>query len=254
MPKEFSVDLRWRVVYLYYDDLSTVDIANTLHMSKSIVNKIIKRYNRWVCVENPFKAALERNEIIRAHYLATIGEHYTRNQLIFLNESAKVERSLTRLYGYSPKNIRAQKKVAFIRGKRYTILPALTLEGFVAVDIFEGSCDRKKFVDFVLDQVVPIMNPYPGDNSVIVMDNAKIHHDNELVVLLEELGCRVVFLPPYSPNYNTIETAFSTIKSWIRHNHDFMEACNDPVYALLVACSQITPQMAQSYFDASIYV
>ncbi|GES98713.1 homeodomain-like protein [Rhizophagus clarus] len=55
MPKEFSVDLRWRVVYLYYDDLSTVDIANTLHMSKSIVNKIIKRYNRWVCVENPFK-------------------------------------------------------------------------------------------------------------------------------------------------------------------------------------------------------
>ena len=97
---------------------------------------------------------MERNEIIRAHYLATIGEHYTRNQLIFLDESAKDERSLTRLYGYSPRNIRAQKKVAFIRGKHYTILPALTLEGFVAVDIFEGSCDRKKFVDFVLDQVV----------------------------------------------------------------------------------------------------
>jgi len=56
------------------------------------------------------------------------------------------------------------------------------------------------------------MNPYPGDNSVIVMDNAKIHHDHELVVLLEELGCWVVFLPPYSPDYNLIETAFSTIK------------------------------------------
>jgi len=44
--------------------------------------------------------------------------------------------------------------VVFIRGKRYTILPALTLDGFVAVDIFEGACDRQKFVDFVLNQVV----------------------------------------------------------------------------------------------------
>ncbi|GES85799.1 homeodomain-like protein [Rhizophagus clarus] len=75
-----------------------------------------------------------------------LGEHYTQNQLIFLDKSAKDERSLTRLYGYSPRNIRAQKKVAFIRGKRYTILPALTLEGFVAVDIFEGSCDRKNLL------------------------------------------------------------------------------------------------------------
>ena len=98
------------------------------------------------------------------------------------------------------------------------------------------------------------MNVYLGNNSVIVMDNARIHHDNELIELLEGLGCRVVFLPPYSPDFNPIETAFSTIKSWIRCNRDFMEACNDPIYALLVACSQITPQMAKSYFEESIYI
>ena len=100
------------------------------------------------------KAALERNELVHAHYLAIIGNHYTRNQLIFLDESAKDERSLSWLYGYSPRNTPAQKKVMFVRGKWYTILPALTMEGFVAVDIFEGSCDKKKFVDFVLGQVV----------------------------------------------------------------------------------------------------
>ena len=44
--------------------------------------------------------------------------------------------------------------MVFVRGKRYTILPALTMEGFVAIDVFEGSCDKKKFVDFVLNQVV----------------------------------------------------------------------------------------------------
>lgn len=102
------------------------------------------------------KEAYERNEIIRAHFLDIIGEHYTPNQLIFIDESAKDERSLSRLYGYSPRNTRAYKKVVFVRGKRYTILPAFTLDGFIALDIFEGSCDRKRFVDFVLNQVVSV--------------------------------------------------------------------------------------------------
>ena len=100
------------------------------------------------------KEAYERNETMRSHYLGVIGEHYTPNQLIFIDESAKDERSLSRLYGYSPRGIRACKKVVFIRGKRYTILPALTLNGIVGVEIFEGSCDRKRFVDFILNQVV----------------------------------------------------------------------------------------------------
>jgi transposase len=72
------------------------------------------------------------------------------------------------------------------------------------------------------------------------MDNAKIHHDADLISLIEGLGCRIIFLPPYSPDYNPIKTAFSTIKLWIKRNCDFMEACDDPIYALLVACSQIT--------------
>ncbi|PKB99690.1 hypothetical protein RhiirA5_382998 [Rhizophagus irregularis] len=145
MSREFSEDLYWHIVYLYTDGLSTVDIANTLYMSKGVVNKIKKRYNHWAYIINPFKgvpgrrklfsrrdmtilrglvsreklqkAALERNEIVRAHYLATIGEHYTRNQLIFIDKSAKDERSLLRLYGYSPRNTPAQKKVVFIRRK-----------------------------------------------------------------------------------------------------------------------------------------
>src|SRR4051812_43486819 len=98
------------------------------------------------------------------------------------------------------------------------------------------------------------MNPYSEDNSVIVMDNARIHHDDELIALLKELECHIVFLPPYSPDYNPIEKAFSTVKLWIKHNHDFMEVCNDPIYALLIVCGQITPQMTQSYFELSIYI
>jgi len=47
MPREFSEDLCWRIIYLYTEGLLTTEIANTLHMSKGTVNKIKKRYNRW---------------------------------------------------------------------------------------------------------------------------------------------------------------------------------------------------------------
>ena len=96
------------------------------------------------------------------------------------------------------------------------------------------------------------MNPYPGKHSVIIMDNARIHHDAELIETIEALGCRVIFLPPYSPDYNPIETAFSTIKLWIKCNQIFMESCNDPIYALHAACAQITTEMAKSFFTSSI--
>ena len=98
------------------------------------------------------------------------------------------------------------------------------------------------------------MNPYPGDNSVIIMDNVRIHYDPNLILLLKGLDCHVVFLPPYSSDYNPIEIAFSVIKLWIKRNYDFMQICNDSIYALLVACSQITPQIAQSFFNSSIYL
>ena len=51
-------------------------------------------------------------------------------------------------------NTRAEKKVVFVRGKRYTILPTLTLQGFIAIDIMEGSCTKERFKNFVISDVV----------------------------------------------------------------------------------------------------
>ena len=63
MPREFSEDLWWRVVYLYTEGFSTIDIANTLYMSKSSVNRIINIYEKWACVTNPFKGILGRRKL-----------------------------------------------------------------------------------------------------------------------------------------------------------------------------------------------
>jgi hypothetical protein len=71
-----------------------------------------------------------------------------------MDESSKDERTMTRLYGYSKVNSKASKKVIFVRGKRYTLLPALTEQGIVAVDVMEGSCTKERFKEFVVSQVV----------------------------------------------------------------------------------------------------
>jgi len=63
MPRELSEDLRWRVVYLYTDDFSIVDIAKTLYMSKSSVTRIINIYKKWACVTNPFKGIFGRRKL-----------------------------------------------------------------------------------------------------------------------------------------------------------------------------------------------
>lgn len=74
--------------------------------------------------------------------------------MIFIDETAKDERSLTRSYGYSTINVRARKSTVFIRGIRYTILPALTLDGFIAAEVIEGSCTKELFQAFIVNQVV----------------------------------------------------------------------------------------------------
>ncbi|CAG8751860.1 1596_t:CDS:2, partial [Racocetra fulgida] len=55
------------------------------------------------------------------------------------------------------------------------------------------------------------MNPYPHSNSILVLDNARIHHDEGLCEYLDAFGVRVEFLPPYSPDLNLIEEVGSEV-------------------------------------------
>ena len=85
------------------------------------------------------------------------------------------------------------------------------------------------------------MNEFPAPNSVIVMDNCSIHHDAQFIHRLRnEFGVRVEFLPPYSPDLNPIEEAFSSIKAWIRrHNQEFEERGYSKEEILLHACNTV---------------
>ncbi|GES75710.1 hypothetical protein SCP_1001160 [Rhizophagus clarus] len=162
--------------------------------------------------------------------------NYNLEQLIFINKTAKDECSISRAYGYFTINTRAMKSIVFIRGKRYIILIALTLDGIIVAEIIEGSCNKENFQAFIINQILQ-MNPFPGKNSVIIMDNIVIHHDEVLVELIKETDGKVVYLPPYLPDFNPIETAFSTLKVWFKRYRDFVGICDDIEYLILYALS-----------------
>ncbi len=109
--------------------------------------------------------------MLRSAFMASIGTQYQREQLIFLDESAKDDQTISRGYGYSEVNTRAVKKVVFIRGKRYTLLPALSLDGIIAVNIIEGSCTKERFKEFVISQVVITINFIIFSLLLTIIDN-----------------------------------------------------------------------------------
>ncbi|PKB99043.1 hypothetical protein RhiirA5_505907 [Rhizophagus irregularis] len=204
MARTFSEDLKWRIIYLHHDGYSRIKIGILLHISKRTVDNILQIYVQWRTVVNPWQkppgrhkiliqnemkilrelvkdkvdwyldelvgeleqqtgklvsiptlwrslvycgisrkklhqAVYEQNELLRSTFIAKVGRDYKPEQLIFMDEAFKDERTLSRRYGYSLKNTFAIKKNAF------------SLQNIIAV---------------------PQMNSYPGEQSVLVLDNA----------------------------------------------------------------------------------
>ena len=88
--------------------------------------------------------------------------------------------------------------------------------------IYQGSITKASYIDFIREKVLPHCNSFASgrERSVLVMDNAKIHHDEELLRICGEVGVLVEYLPPYSPDFNPIELSFSILKAWIKRNTD----------------------------------
>jgi transposase len=68
---------------------------------------------------------------------------------------------------------------------------------------------------------MPLCSTYPGPLSVLVLDNARIHHNNKILALADWFGVRIEYLPPYSPDLNPIKEAFSQIKHFLRRHKDY---------------------------------
>ena len=98
------------------------------------------------------------------------------------------------------------------RKTRYNITAALNLNRLFAPFLFEGYSNSIVYETYVKQVLVPALRP----GMVVVIDNARFHKSKKIVELIEAARCRLIFLPPYSPDYNPIEHWWTTVKNAIR--------------------------------------
>lgn len=130
---------------------------------------------------------------------------------VFVDESG-VATDMARRYGRAPRGQRAAGAVPYGRWERLTILGGRSLAGLVACMSVEGAADTPVVVAFTEQVLVPVLRP----GQVVVMDNLSPHKAPRVRALIEAAGCRLLFLPPYSPDLNPIEPAWSKLKTLLR--------------------------------------
>jgi len=134
-----------------------------------------------------------------------------RGRLVFVDEMG-THTSLAPFYGYSPRGQRAFFKVPRNRGTNTTLLASMSLEGMGPSMTVEGSTNKEVFEVYVEHFLAPTLK----EGQVVVMDNLSAHKGERARKLIEERGCQLLYLPPYSPDLNPIEEAFSKVKRLLR--------------------------------------
>lgn len=116
--------------------------------------------------------------------------------------------SVTRRYGYAPRGQRGYGLISGNRRPRTSLIAARINEQLQAPFLFEGSCDTDVFNFWLATMLCPCLT----DEHLVILDNAAFHKSPETVRLIEQTGASLLFLPPYSPDFNPIEHDFATLK------------------------------------------
>jgi transposase len=155
--------------------------------------------------------ASERDEFMRAAWRVLVCEALEAGRLVFVDEMG-ANASLAPVHGWSRRGERARLEAPRNRGKNTTLLASMSSEGMGPTLSVQGTTNKAVFEAYVERVLAPSLRP----GQAVVMDNLSAHKSEEARELIEARGCELLFLPPYSPDYNPIEEAFSKIKGLLR--------------------------------------
>lgn len=155
--------------------------------------------------------AAERDEFLRRAWRAIVAEGTEAERFVFVDECG-TNTSLRPLYAWSRRGERALCSAPRNWGKNVTLISTMTLDGMGPSLAVEGATTGAVFEAYVEGVLVPGLRA----GQVVVMDNLSAHKGERIRQLIEGKGCELVYLPPYSPDFNPIEQAFSKVKGMVR--------------------------------------
>jgi transposase len=154
---------------------------------------------------------------------------------------------MARLRGRAPKGERLRASVPHGHWKTTTFVAGLRLDGIAAPFVLDGPINRDAFQAYVDQVLVPELKR--GD--VVVMDNLSSHKGPAVRRAIEAAGAKLLYLPPYSPDFNPIENAFAKLKALLRKAAErTVGALWDRIGILL---DTFTPSECANYFAAAGY-
>ncbi|PZD75335.1 hypothetical protein C1752_00277 [Acaryochloris thomasi RCC1774] len=131
--------------------------------------------------------------------------------LIFIDESG-INLAMTRLYARSTKGERARGDRPSRRGKNVSLIGAISLQGVVTQVALLGATDGLTFEAFISQKLIPKL----WKGACVIMDNCSIHLGEDIATWIKKAGAKLIYLPPYSPDFSPIENCWSKIKSLLR--------------------------------------
>jgi transposase len=186
--------------------------------------------------------AVERDEWLRAAWKVTLAAQIDPRRLVFVDEMG-TNTSLSPIYAYSPRGQRAYCAVPRNRGPNTTLLSSMSVEGMGPSLVVEGATNREVFEAYVERVLAPGLRP----GQAVVMDNLTAHKSGRVRELIEERGCELHYLPPYSPDFNPIEEAFAKIKALLRRAA--ARSREALVQTMGAALDAVTAQDAHGFFE-----
>ena len=196
--------------------------------------------------ETKSRRASERNEAKRAAW-----REQTRGidpgRFVWIDETGS-HLGMTRTYSRAPRGQRAVSIVPHKRGANRTLITALTLEGIGPGLLLNEAIDRTTFDGYIVHRLAPTLQP----GQIVVVDNLKVHYSDRAREAIEARGAHLWYLPPYSPDYNPIEEAFSKVKTFLRSAGP--RTLEDHSTAIWAALRTITPKDAAGWFAHSGYL
>jgi transposase len=192
------------------------------------------------------RVATERDEFERAAWRVMVAEKIVAQRLVFVDECG-THTSMIRRRARAPHGLRARGVVPRNRGPVTTLITGLSLAGMAPAMTVEGGTTAAVFAAYLERVLLPALRP----GQVVVVDNVGAHKPDRMQVLVEAAGCRLVFLPAYSPDLSPVEEAFSKIKALVKAAARVRAAALDA--AIAVALAAVTASDAAGWFAHAGY-
>eukprot|EP01083_Nonionella_stella_P134342 408843_1 len=192
----------------YSDDIYCVF---GIYISRCTVHRMFDDETwKWKCIA---RVALEMDVAEEVLFWDMISEILTDpNQALWLDESYRSDKTTNAKHGRGPPGP-VHMKVSFTTGGyKLTLLLVTYIRGVVVYKILFGAVNESEFNQFIIEDLMEYLNPYPQQFSIIILDNISFHHNEIFLQIADSIGSIIAFLPHYDPITNLSEYGFRDVK------------------------------------------